>query len=137
MSIYCYAELTDESGKGVEKVLLSTQKNKLIISSSQKGKETIQLKYAISYISIEQAKKNFAIELNNKNFNQTVAEGKIAWQKVINQIEVTSTSLEGFRDAWITTKDKATRRAVLNHGEDVSGGHRTNKLIHAIGISRS
>jgi predicted alpha-1,2-mannosidase len=89
MSAYCYAELTDAGGNALKNLELVAQKNKLIITSAYAQKETIQLKYAISYISFEQAKKNFAMEVANQNFEQTTANGKLAWDKVINQIEVT------------------------------------------------
>jgi predicted alpha-1,2-mannosidase len=89
MSAYCYAELTDDKGNALKNIQIIPQKNKLIITSSKAQKETIQLKYAISYISFEQAKKNYALEIANQNFEQTTTNGKLAWDKVINQIEVT------------------------------------------------
>lgn len=92
MSVYCYAELTDANGNALKKIQIAPQKNKLVITSASAQKETIQLKYAISYISFDQAKKNFAIELANENFKQVSANGKLAWDKVINQIEVTGGS---------------------------------------------
>lgn len=94
MSAFCYAELTDENGKPLRNIQMTIQKNRLIVSSTVPQKETIQLKYAISYISIEQAKKNYAIEVATQSFNQTVASAQSAWSKVINQIEV-----EGGTDA--------------------------------------
>lgn len=48
----------------------------------------IEFKYALSYISIEQAKKNFDKELANKTFEQLKSAGKNEWSKVINQIQV-------------------------------------------------
>lgn len=89
MSIYLYAEICDASGKPLSNIKIIPQKNKLIISAASSKKETIQLKYAISYISYEQAKKNFDAEVGIQNFEQTVKAGKSAWDKVINQIEVT------------------------------------------------
>ncbi len=88
MSVYCYAELTDTNGKTLDNIQLISKKNKLTISSRSPQKETIQLKYAISYISLDQAKKNFAIEVANQNFDQISTNGKAAWEKVINQIEI-------------------------------------------------
>lgn len=88
MSIYCYAEITDANGKPLSGIALTVSKNKLVVSSSISQKQTILLKYAISYISLEQAKQNYSIEIANKNFDQTASDAKIAWDKVINQIEV-------------------------------------------------
>jgi predicted alpha-1,2-mannosidase len=88
MSVYCYAELTDAKGNALKEVKLTPQKDKISITSNSANQETIQLKYAISYISFEQAKKNFDIEIANQNFDQTATKGKLAGDKVINQIEV-------------------------------------------------
>ena len=92
MSAYCYAELSDANGNALKNFQIVPQKNKLIITSTSSKKETIHLKYAISYISFEQAKKNFTMEVENQNFEQTTSNGKLAWDKVINQIEVTGGS---------------------------------------------
>lgn len=78
MSVYCYAELTDANGNTLKNIQITPQNNKLIVTSTSANKETIQLKYAISYISFDQAKKNFAIELGNQNFEQTTTKGKLA-----------------------------------------------------------
>lgn len=88
MSAFCYAEFCDATGKPLQNVQLSILKNKLIISSNSSQKEIILLKYAISYISVEQAKKNFEFEVGALSFDQTQTAAKAAWDKVINQIEV-------------------------------------------------
>jgi len=88
MSVYCYAELTDEYGKALQNIKINAQQNKLTISSTVTQKQTVLLKYAVSYISFEQAKKNFTTEIANLNFEQTTIAAKAAWDKVINQIEV-------------------------------------------------
>jgi predicted alpha-1,2-mannosidase len=90
MKVYCYAALTDEKGNTVKNIRLTPQNNKILISSSTSSalKETILLKYAVSYVSIEQAKKNFETEIAGQNFEQTKEKGHAAWAKVINQIEV-------------------------------------------------
>lgn len=49
---------------------------------------TIEFKYAISYISSEQAKKNFEHELTGKQFADIKNAGEKAWAKIINQINV-------------------------------------------------
>ncbi|NQX57220.1 glycoside hydrolase family 92 protein [Pedobacter panaciterrae] len=49
--------------------------------------KNIEFKYAISYVSAEQAKKNFDNELKNSTFEQQVKKGEEAWSKVINQIK--------------------------------------------------
>jgi predicted alpha-1,2-mannosidase len=49
----------------------------------------IEFKYAISYISPEQAKKNFTNELSKVSFEQVQQQAANAWTRVLNQIQVT------------------------------------------------
>lgn len=60
---------------------------KLALSFADKAIKTIELRYALSFISAEQAKKNFNNELKTVSFDQQVKLGKSAWSKVINQIQ--------------------------------------------------
>lgn len=48
----------------------------------------VEFKYAVSYISAEQAKKNFEHELTDVSFAQLKDKGKQAWAEVMNQIQV-------------------------------------------------
>jgi predicted alpha-1,2-mannosidase len=48
----------------------------------------VEFRYAVSFISIEQAKKNYERELMGISFEQLADKGKAAWGKVINQIQV-------------------------------------------------
>lgn len=89
MNVYCYAELTDDKGNALNTLQLTALNNRITITSARAEKETVLLKYAISYISVEQAKANFNKEVGHQNFEQTTKNGKLAWDKVINQIEVT------------------------------------------------
>lgn len=89
MQMYCYAELTDGAGKAIENAKITIDKNKLVFTSTSSQSETVEMKYAISYISADQAKKNFDQEVGKQTFAQTLALGKQTWDKVINQIEVT------------------------------------------------
>jgi predicted alpha-1,2-mannosidase len=88
MTAYCYGEITDAEGKPTKNLQINTSNARLSISSTSQKKETLLIKYAISYISFDQAKRNFAIEIGNQNFENTVTNGKLAWDKVINQIQV-------------------------------------------------
>ncbi len=48
----------------------------------------IEFKYAISFISPEQAKKNFEKEIQDVAFDKMKDSAKLAWANVLNQIEV-------------------------------------------------
>ncbi|WP_460971034.1 GH92 family glycosyl hydrolase [Spirosoma migulaei] len=47
-----------------------------------------EFRYAISFVSPEQAKKNFEKELTGVTFDQLKEKGKAAWEKVIGQVKV-------------------------------------------------
>lgn len=49
---------------------------------------TVEFKYAISFISLEQAKQNLNDEIANLNFDVVKAHAEAAWDKVLNRIEV-------------------------------------------------
>lgn len=89
MNAYCYGEITDANGNPITNILVESTKGRMSISISGNEAKTALVKYAISYISIEQAKKNFKNEVAKASFESTIANGKKAWEKVINQIEVT------------------------------------------------
>jgi predicted alpha-1,2-mannosidase len=57
------------------------------ISYKEKSPRVIELRYAISFISREQAKENFK-ELEKQTFEDLMEKGRSAWEKVVNQIKV-------------------------------------------------
>ncbi|MCX6309206.1 MAG: GH92 family glycosyl hydrolase [Bacteroidia bacterium] len=122
MSAYCYAELTDENGNALKNLQLIPQNNRLTITSTATKKETILIKYAISYISFDQAKKNFALEIADQRFDQTTTNGKLAWDKVINQVEV-SGGTEAQKRSFYTSLYRTYERMVdINeYGQYYSG----------------
>ncbi|ANI90079.1 alpha-mannosidase [Arachidicoccus ginsenosidimutans] len=58
------------------------------------GSDTVEFRYAISYISPQQAKQNFNDELKNISLNKLAAQGEEAWAKVMNQIQVEGGTVE-------------------------------------------
>ncbi len=88
MSAFCYGEVTDVNGKPLTELRINPSKGRLSITLTGNASRSALVKYAISYISTDQAKKNFKAEVANTGFENTVANGKKAWDKVINQIEV-------------------------------------------------
>lgn len=87
-NVFVYANLTDEYGNRLTLSEFSDESGKLSITLGEQESSTVIMKYAISYISEEQAKDNFNRELGTKSFDEVAAAGKKAWEKVINQIEV-------------------------------------------------
>ena len=88
MSIYVYAEIVDRNNLPIEDLNTKFENASLHITSNPNTPSTIYLKYAVSYIDFEQAKENFQREIGNKSFEQLIRDGKKAWEKVINQIQV-------------------------------------------------
>ncbi len=88
MSAFCYGEITDINSKTLTGLQISPSNGRMSVTMSGKGSKKALVKYAISYISLDQAKKNFKSEIADQSFENTVAKGKKAWDKVINQIEV-------------------------------------------------
>ena len=50
--------------------------------------ETIEFRYAISFISYEQAKENFLNELNGTSFNDLKNKGREEWERIIGKVKV-------------------------------------------------
>ncbi|WP_026262466.1 GH92 family glycosyl hydrolase [Spirosoma panaciterrae] len=63
-------------------------------SYSESDGPVVEFRYGVSFISIEQAKKNLEAELNGVSFDQQKANGQAAWAKAIGKITV-----EGGTDA--------------------------------------
>jgi predicted alpha-1,2-mannosidase len=95
IKVYMYGVFSQGAASGI------VLDNKLSSQQSASGKTskawitfppassgTIEFKYAISYISAEQAKKNFRTELTDTRFDQVKQSAEDAWGKVINQIQV-------------------------------------------------
>lgn len=94
VKVYLYGVFSEAGKPGVvEQGQLSNNKNiagkalKAFISFPAATKE-VTFKYAISYISLEQAKKNYEEEISKKDFEAVAASGKKAWTDVMNQVKV-------------------------------------------------
>ncbi|MES2455741.1 MAG: GH92 family glycosyl hydrolase [Bacteroidota bacterium] len=62
---------------------------KLVLNFADQTAKGIEFRYALSFVSAEQAQKNFNNELKTVTFEQQVKLGEAAWAKVINQIQST------------------------------------------------
>jgi predicted alpha-1,2-mannosidase len=61
---------------------------KIAMSYSKNDPDTLEFRFAVSFISAEQAKKNYQEEFTQTTFDQLAAQGKAIWKKAINQIKV-------------------------------------------------
>ena len=88
MSAYVYAVITDNNDQPIVSSSTTVGKEKFSISFSKDTPSTIFIKYAVSYISFEQAKINYEMELTSQDFNSLAQIGKKKWEEVTNQIQV-------------------------------------------------
>ncbi|GAA4318690.1 GH92 family glycosyl hydrolase [Mucilaginibacter gynuensis] len=67
---------------------VSGKRARAYISFPNAASKNIEFRYAVSFVSAEQAKKNYDNELTGTTFGQLKTSGENAWDKVIGQIKV-------------------------------------------------
>lgn len=88
MSVFVFAKITDSENREIKNVNITSTNGKISILFPGEVTSSVYFKYAVSYISKAQAKINFEKELVSNSFDDLIIEGKKAWEKVINQIQV-------------------------------------------------
>ncbi|MDB4920680.1 GH92 family glycosyl hydrolase [Mucilaginibacter sp.] len=81
------------------------------ISFPKESPDAIELRYAISYISPEQAKATFDEEIKGQAFESIKSNGEKAWLKVVDQIKVTG-GTEAQRRSFYTALYRCSERMV-------------------------
>ncbi|WP_426330179.1 GH92 family glycosyl hydrolase [Pedobacter sp. R-06] len=95
IAVYFYGKFNEKPSFGIlENQKVSDKKsvsgkNARAFASFAAGTGSVELSYAVSYISPEQAQKNYLKEFNGADFSQLKQKGEEAWSKVINKISVT------------------------------------------------
>lgn len=79
---------TNQNGKIAADQSIKGKKAKAYISFPDNKTGKIEFKYAISFVSAEQAKKNFNNELQSTDFESLKKNGEAVWAKVIGQINI-------------------------------------------------
>ncbi len=90
--------------------------NKAVVMKFSKDLQSLHLRYGISFISVEQAKRNLAKEITSYNVDEIAAKGKEIWNKALSKIQV-----EGGTDAEKTvfyTSLYRTYERMINISED-------------------
>ena len=88
MSVFIFASLTDVAGKVVSGARYNWNKEQFSIEIPEEAPSSLLVKYAVSYISHEQAESNFDKELAEKNFMEMITDGKKVWEETVGQIKV-------------------------------------------------
>jgi predicted alpha-1,2-mannosidase len=99
------------------------------ISFPKDASDTVELRYAISYISPEQARKNYQEEIQGKSLANVKTTAEQAWKNAIDQIEVeggTEAQKRSFYSAWYRCNERMVD--INEDGQYYSG---FDKRIHA------
>jgi len=95
MKAYVYGEFSQKGeAKLREQTIYNKRRNTSRVESQiwyqfpKEGKETIEFKYAISFISPEQAKENLSRELSAWDFEGLKKSGEQVWAKTLGQVQV-------------------------------------------------
>lgn len=123
MHAYVYGIVTDKNNKRIKNTILTEEIGKFTVSLAENTPSTVLLKYAISYISPEQAKINFEKELTNTTFDGLAASGKKAWEKVTNQIEVKGGTVAQKRTFYTSLYRTYERMIDVNEGGKYFSGY--------------
>lgn len=102
--------------------------DRLLVTFKDQGARGLEFKYALSFISAEQAKKNYDHEVKTTSFDQQVKAGEEAWSKVINQIKTVG-GTEAQKNSFYTALYRTYERMVdiTEDGQYYSG---YDKQIH-------
>lgn len=102
---------------------------KAFITFSSAAKDAIELKYAISYVSAEQAKQNWKDEFTSMSFDALMHSAKDAWAKVVNQIQIEG-GTEAQRRSFYTALYRSNERMVdINENGQYYSGY--DKKVHS------
>jgi predicted alpha-1,2-mannosidase len=88
MSFYVYGMIVGSNNPALKRVEIQSDDRKLVISFPKSGTSPVFLKYAVSYVSLEQARLNFQNELADQDFAKLAGTGQEEWSKVCSRIEV-------------------------------------------------
>jgi predicted alpha-1,2-mannosidase len=126
MEAFVYAKI--DSLTDATKVLIQRDSLNSWISWNDNKSKKINFKYGLSFISVDQAKKNLHREIPDFDFEGLKSKAHQAWSKVMNQIEV-----EGGTDAYKRTFYTALYRSyerMINITEDGKYYSNYDQKIH-------
>lgn len=84
MQAYVYGEFNAP----VTAVRSGDGKQSRLAVSAGEGEKVLEFRYGISFISVEQAKKNFTKEIAGADFEKTKTHARDVWSKALGQIQV-------------------------------------------------
>ena len=135
LTTYAYLQITNENGKIITNSTIENKGNTIVINVPNQNDGKVQIKYAVSYISEQQAKINFEKEIATANFNDLKQTAKKSWDTVINQIQVTGGTTAQKRSFYTSLYRTYERMVDINeYGQYYSGYdnkvHKTNRPFY-------
>jgi len=122
MNVFAYGVFCDEKGNPLSNTGFVEEEGGLTVNMPKDISSKVLLKYAISYISFEQAEENFARELDNVNFEELSRQGKDLWEEAMGQIEVKGGTLAQKRTFYTSLYRTYERMVDINeYGQYFSG----------------
>ena len=85
--IYFYGKLSSKIEK-LEKRGEKTKEGFALVYISNGGKEVVELKIGLSFVSVQNAKQNLDQEIGSKSFSQIQREGNQTWENLLSRIQV-------------------------------------------------
>lgn len=116
MTAYCYAELVTLDGKAVKGICSTTGPDGISLLLGKELPATVLLKYALSYVSLDQARQNFTAEVAGIRFDELVQQGKAAWDQALGQIEVEGGTIAQKRTFYTALYRTFERMVNINEG---------------------
>ncbi|WP_295717174.1 GH92 family glycosyl hydrolase [Mucilaginibacter sp.] len=135
IKIYVYGQFSAKGTAGVIKDGALTNQPSVegkearsFITFAADAPDHIEFKYAISYVSAEQAKQNFKDEFTGVDFAKLEALAKSAWAKVVNQINIEGGTVAQRRSFYTALYRSNERMVNINEDGHYYSGY--DKKVH-------
>jgi predicted alpha-1,2-mannosidase len=135
IKIYVYGQFSAKGTAGVIKDGALTNQPSVegkgarsFITFAADAPDHIEFKYAISYVSAEQAKQNFKDEFTGVDFAKLEASAKSAWAKVVNQINIEGGTVAQRRSFYTALYRSNERMVNINEDGHYYSGY--DKKVH-------
>jgi predicted alpha-1,2-mannosidase len=123
MSVYVYAVIINDKNQQIKTEIVKEENGKVGFTIEKESSPTVFVKYAVSYISQEQAKINFDKELMNIGFENLSLSGKKIWQNTINKIQVKGGTVAQKRTFYTALYRTLERMIDINEGGKYYSGY--------------
>jgi len=96
--------------------------HKISATYSKSDSNQVEFRFAVSFVSLEQAKENYEKEIADVTFDQLAEKGKAIWKKTINQIKIEGGAVGQRRTFYTALYRSYVRMVDINeHGKYYSG----------------